>query len=161
MQTAKQKERELIISLHKKGKSTRDIAFHLDISKSKAGFWVKRFRDTKSLTDVPRSGRPPRMSTTQLDELRATLHDTPPAHYGGKKFGWTSKMVLQHIHDRYSVSYGLRQVQKLLHKSGLSLITPRSEHQKGSYAARTVFRMDLKKNSKQSTWAPTSSHSTK
>ena len=161
MQSAKQKERELIVSLHKKGKSTRDIAFALDVSKSKAGFWVKRFRETKSLDDIRRSGRPPSMTEAQLAELRATLHDTPPAKYGGEKIGWTSKMVLQYIHDHFGVLYGLRQVQKLLHKLGLSLITPRSEHQKGSYAARTVFRMDFKKNSRRNIWVPTSFLSTK
>ena len=49
MKTAKQKERELIVKLSKEKRTTRDIASILGISKSKAAFWVKRFRDTESL----------------------------------------------------------------------------------------------------------------
>lgn len=41
--------REKIVSLDKKKKTTRDIAYLLDVSKSKAAFWVKRYNDTKAL----------------------------------------------------------------------------------------------------------------
>ena len=55
MKSATEKERELIINLHQKKRTVREIASILDISKSKAGYWVKRYRETKCLENKPRS----------------------------------------------------------------------------------------------------------
>jgi len=161
MNADKQKERELIISLSDKGKSVRDIAFDLDISKSKAAFWITRYKKTKSLEDKPKSGRPANLTKRNFTRIKKALHDKPPERYGGESMGWTTKMLLQFIKDKFGISYSLRYAEILMHKCNLSLITPRSEHQKASYAARTVYRMDFKKNSKTSIWVPNSSILTK
>lgn len=144
--------RKKIISLHKKSKSVRDIAYLLDVSKSKAAYWIKRYKETGKLENMYRSGCPARLNKIQLSKLNESLLDFSPNRYGGKSLGWTTKMAIQYVKDKFNVSYGMRQMQKLFHKFGLTLITPRSEHTKASYAARTVYRMDFKKNSKKNIW---------
>lgn len=161
MKSAKEKERQLIINLHKKKHSTREIASLLDISKSKASFWIKRFRETKSLKDKPKSGCPSMLKTEQFNELKKVLLNLPPPRFGGESFGWTTKMAIQYVKDHFGVKYSMRRMQELFHKFGLNLITPRSQHKKSSYAARTVYRMDFKKNSKKNIWVAPSLISTK
>ncbi len=153
--------RKKIISLHKKGKSTREIAYLLDVSKSKSAYWVKRYKDNKSLENKPRSGKPSKLNKNQLKELKEVLLNFPPSRFGGQSLGWTTKMAIQYVKDNYLIRYSMRRMQELFHKFGLNLITPRSEHKKASYAARTVYRMDFKKNSKKNIWVAPSLISTK
>jgi len=153
--------RKKIISLNKKSKSVRDIAYLLDVSKSKAAYWIKRYKQTGKLENMPRSGCPARLNKIQLSQLNKALLDFAPNRFGGESLGWTTKMAIQYVKDKFNVSYGMRQMQKLFHKFGLNLITPRTEHAKSSYAARTVYRMDFKKNSKKNIWVAPSLISTK
>ena len=97
----------------------------------------------------------------EKSELKEVLLDFPPSRYGGETLGWTTKMAIQYIKDKFSIVYGMRQVQKLFRKFGLSLITPRPDHRKGSHAARVVYRMDFKKNSKKNIWVAPSLISTR
>lgn len=161
MQSAKQKERELIIGLHKKKKTVREIGYILGISKSKAAFWINRFDKTKSLENKSRSGRPSRLNAEQIFRLKKDLLSSPPKRYGGESFGWTTKLAINYVKENFGVTYGMRQIQKLFHKAGLSLITPRSQHNKSSYAARTVYKEEFKKNSKKNIWVAQSLISTK
>lgn len=153
--------RKKIISLHNKKKSTREIAYLLDISKSTAAFWVKRHKETNNLNDKPGRGTKSLLSKKQFQELKDVLIDFPPSRYGGKSMGWLTKMAIQYVKETYGVKYSMRRMQELFHKLDLNLITPRTEHVKSSYAARTVYRMDFKKNSKMNIWVHPSLISTK
>ena len=115
-------------------------------------YWIRNFEKEKRLIDKPRSGRPAQLTMKQKKKLKSALLDFPPPRFGGESFGWTTKMAIQYIKDNFGVEYCMRQMQKLFHKFELSLITPRVEHRKSSYAARTVYRMDFKKNSKKNIW---------
>lgn len=153
--------RKKIISLSQKKKSVREIAYLLDISKSKAAYWIKRHNSNNTLEDKPRSGKPSKLSAVQKEELKSILLDFPPSRYGGKSMGWLTRIAIQYVYDTYRVKYSMRRMQELFRELGLSLITPRSEHSKASFAARTVYRMDFKKNSKKNIWIAPSLISTK
>jgi len=153
--------RKKIISLHLKKKSVREIGYLLDIGKSTASYWIKRYEKTGKLDDKKGRGRKAALKKDQISDLKRILLGFPPSRYGGESMGWTTKMAIQYVIDTYGVKYGMRQMQKLFHKFGLNLITPRTEHKEASYAARTVFRMDFKKNSKKNIWVAPSLISTK
>jgi len=153
--------RHKVVQLYKKGKKQPEISYLLDISQSTVSYWVVRHKKTGTVAARPRGGRPTRLTSTQRGKLCVALHDDPPTHYGGKKIGWTTKMAVKYVYDTFRVIYSIRRMQELFHLLGLSLITPRTEHKKGSYAARTVFCLDFRKNSKRNIWVPTSSLSMK
>ena len=149
MKSAKQKERELIVKLSNEKRTTREIADILGISKSKSAFWVKRFRDTKSLNDKRRNGRPTPLTKDKLDSIRSQirLQVTEP-----KKAGISSKEVLEIIEHKTKRKYTLRHTQRLLHKIGMSLITPRVNHIRKDEKAQNKFREEFKKNSNRNMW---------
>jgi transposase len=152
MNESKIEIRKTIIKIYQKGKTQEEISRLLDIPRSTISYWLVRYKKTKSLIDKPRSGRPSQLSKEEFSKLKETLLDSPPKRYGGESFGWTTKMAIDYIKENFGITYGMRQVQKLFHKAELSLITPRSQHNKSSYAARTVYRMEFKKNSKKNIW---------
>lgn len=153
--------RQNIIKLHNKGKKQEEISYLLDVPQSTVSYWIINYKKENRLTDNPRSGRPSQLTKEQKLQLKEKLLDFPPPRYGGKSMGWTTKMAIQYVKENYNITYGMRQIQKLFHQFGLSLITPRSEHSKASFAARTVYRMDFKKNSKKNIWIAPSLISTK
>jgi transposase len=150
MKTAKQKERELIVKLSMEKRTTREIASILGISKSKSAFWVKRFRDTKSLDDKVRNGRPTQLTKDELNSIRDMIKSRL---LEPKIAGISSKEVLELIEHKTKKKYTLRHTQRLLHKMGLSLITPRVSHIRKDEKAQNKFREEFKKNSSRSMWA--------
>ena len=153
--------RKNIIRLHKKGKKQTEISYLLDIPQTTVSFWIRRHKKTGILIDKPRPGIKPKLTKTHFFELKKKLLGFPPPRFGGESMGWTTKMAIQYIFDTYGVKYSMRRMQELFHKIGLNLITPRTQHIKSSYAARTVYRMDFKKNSKTNIWIAPSLISTK
>ncbi len=153
--------RKKIISLLKKKKSHREIAYLLDIGKSTVSYWKIRYEKTGSLEDLPKSGHPCLLTNSQIKDLKNNLLNYAPERYGGKSLGWTTKMAIDFVNKKYDVKYSMRRMQELFRKFGLSLITPRSEAYRGSKLARNSFRDEFKKNSKMNIWIAPSLISTK
>lgn len=150
MKSAVQKERELIIKLSNDGKSTYKIADILGISQTKASFWVRRFRKTQSLENKPRSGRPTPLTKEKLQSVAKALRDRVVTVKN--KAGFSSKEVLQLLEREAGRTYTLRHAERLLHKIGLSLITPRTSHIRHDEKAVAKFRDEFKKKLNRSTW---------
>lgn len=151
MKSARQKERELIIKLHNEKKGSYVIADILGISQTKASFWIRRYRKTGSLENKPRSGRPTPMTKNKLKELSNLLKKGIIKQKN--RSGFSSKEVLQLIENTINKKYSLRHVERLLHKMGFSLITPRVSHIKKDKKAQEKFRQEFKKKLSMNIWA--------
>lgn len=151
MKSAKQKERELIIKLHKEKSSTYDIAKILGISQTKASFWIRRFKKTGSLEDKPRPGRPTPLSNDVLKSIAESIKSQIIQAKG--KTGATSKEVLALIESKINKRYTLRHAERILHKTGFSLITPRVSHIRKDEQAQGKFRDEFKKNLNRNIWS--------
>ena len=150
MKSAKQKERELIIDLHNKGKSTYQIADILNVSQTKASFWIRRFKKTKNLQDKQRSGRPTPLTKKKLNFIANAIKSK--VLQSNNKAGISSKEVLHLIENNINKKYSLRHVQRILHKSGFALITPRVNHIKKDEKAQEKFKREFKKNFRKNIW---------
>jgi transposase len=154
-------QRHGIIQLYKKGKKQTEISYLMDIPQTTVSYCIRKYNSTGKLEDKPRSGKPAKLSNEQLNGLKKVLLNFPPSRYGGESMGWLTRVAIQYVFDTYGVKYSMRRMQELFHDIGLNLITPRTEHVKASYAARTVYRLDFKKNSKKNIWIAPSLISTK
>ena len=150
MKSGKEKERELIVELLKKGKTCRYIADVLSVSKSKVSFWNQRFKKTGNLQDKPRSGKPTPLTKETLEKVAKALRNK--VVMVKNKAGFSSKEVLQLLEREAGRTYTLRHAERLLHKMGLSLITPRTSHIRHDEKAVAKFRTEFKKNLNRSTW---------
>lgn len=150
MNSAKQKERELIIKLRKEGKTCVEVAELLGISKSTVSYWTIRYKQTGCLKDKPRPGRPTPLTSKKLQEMKKTIEDTMLGQ--NNRAGLSSKEIRVLIQKETGRAYTLRHVERLLHKMGFSLITPRVNHIKKDKKAQEAFRKEFKKNSSRSIW---------
>ncbi|MFH1101706.1 MAG: IS630 family transposase [Methanobacteriota archaeon] len=150
MNLAKRKERELIIKLRKEGKTCVEVGKILDVSKSAVSYWTRRYNETGCLEDKPRPGRPTPLTEEKLQHMKkkitgAMLEQTDRA-------GLSSKEILIFIKKETGKTYTPRHIERLLHKMGFSLITPRVNHIKKDEKAQKKFRDEFKKNSTKSMW---------
>lgn len=152
METAKQKERELIIKLHKEKKKVREIAQLLSLSKSKVHFWIQRSRKTSSLEDKPRSGRPTPLNAKAL-KLILKLIKQKLIQPTNRKAGVSTKEVKHLIKNKIKKKYSIRHVERIMHKIGFSLITPRPSHIRKDENAKAKFKVEFKKNLNRNIWA--------
>lgn len=148
--SAKIKERELIIKLSDEGKTCREIASILDISKSLVSFWVIRYKETGDLNDKLRSGQPTQLTKERLTSISEELKKRLQEQNG--RAGISTKEVVKILDEETDKTYTPRHVQRLLHKMGFSLITPRVSHIKRNKEAQNKFREDFKKKFKRNMW---------
>lgn len=119
------RERILVVSLLKQGKSSYEIGELLECPHSKVLYWKYRYENEgmEGLKTRKRPGRPSMVRRARLDEIREAVED---------RDWWTAKTVRELICKDGGYLYSERQVQRLLHKWGLSRIRPRKRHVKAA-----------------------------
>jgi len=150
MNLAKQKERELIIKLRKEGKTCIEVGKILDISKSAVSYWSRRYDETGCLEDRPRPGRPTPLTDEKLQYLKEKI--TNVILKQNDRAGLSSKEVLLFVKKETGKTYTPRHIERLLHKMGFSLITPRIHHIRKDKKTQEQFREDFKKNYNKNMW---------
>jgi transposase len=153
-------EKKLIIKLHNAGKKQQDIADLLGCSQPTVNLWIQRNNKTEDLSPLPRSGRPTKLKNKNLKFLREkilTKIESANSEYNSISTKQISELIRHEIGEVYS----MRHVQRLMHKLGFSLITPRTQHLKHDQEKVDNFRDEFKKNFNRSMWTMKSSQSTK
>jgi transposase len=85
--------------------------------------WINRLNETgdiESLRSKKQSGRPPRLSENQRQELKAVLQE-PPEKHGISINIWDGKSLSAYIERRYNIVMKTRTCQRLFHQLGFSL----------------------------------------
>lgn len=146
------KERKLIIQWNENGKTQEEIAGLLECHQSSVSRFLTKYKQKGTLEDLPRSGRPTKLTKKTLSRLRkkiiATIEET-----NNEFCSVSTKQICEIIHQDIGELYSLRHVERIMHKLGFSLITPRSQHLRHDQERVDRFRDEFKKNSHRSIWA--------
>lgn len=103
--------------------------------------WVHRYNaeGVEGLCDRPRSGRPPRLSESQLSELAGLVEAGPdPARDGVVR--WRCVDLQGEIERRFEVALSERHVGRLLKRLGFTRLTVRPRHPEADEAAQQAFK---------------------
>lgn len=145
------KERELIVKLHQQGKHQQEIADLLGCSQPTVHKWVVRSKKGKTLNTLPRSGRPTKLTKSVLSQLKDKISEKVTT--ANSDFcSVSTKEVEKIIRQETSKTYSLRHVERIMHKLGFSLITPRPQHLRHDQQKVDQFREEFKKNFNRSMW---------
>ena len=99
----------------KKGYSTREVAALFEVSQRTVQAWVAGY-DAKridGLKEIPRKGRPSRLSDEQKEILRYEVSE-PPKIYGFRGKHWSGRTLSKHILERFGLKLGIRQCERYL-----------------------------------------------
>ncbi|MDR2056323.1 MAG: helix-turn-helix domain-containing protein [Desulfovibrio sp.] len=109
------------------GMSCRQVARLLGDAPRTIVYWVNRFEveGFAGLVDAERPGRPSRLNSGQLEELESVLRGEPREY--GLQGLWDGKTLSAFIEQRWEITLGVRQCQRLFRHLGFRLRKPRSK----------------------------------
>lgn len=114
-------------------------------SKNAITLWVKIADEQgfDALHTKKHPGRPRKLTSEQLTELQQILEADNPKEYGYNV--WDGPSLSAFIAERYSVSIGQRQCQRMFHLFGFSLVRPQTFPSKDEQneEARTAYKKTL------------------
>ncbi len=90
--------------------------------------WVQRFEEHgfEGLRDGERAGRPRSLDARQWRRLERDLRRNP-RECGHDQNLWDGKLLGEHLRERYQISLGVRQCQRLFRQMGFRLRKPRPQ----------------------------------
>jgi putative transposase len=144
-------QRELIIRLKQDGKNQQQIAHLIGCSQAAVSKWISKNKTGRTLETLPRSGRPTKLTKNKIKNLKKTLL-TEIKNVNEKYCSLNTKQLSNIIKKEVGIEYSIRHVERIMHKLGFSLITPRTRHIKHDQKKVDEFRANFKKNFKRSTW---------
>ena len=100
-------------------------------SKSTITRWVKIADEQgfDALKVKKQTGRKPKLTGEQKEEIRAIMEEDAPKKYGYNV--WDGPSLSTYIEKTYTVKLSVRQCQRLLHSLGFSLVRPQTFPSKG------------------------------
>ncbi len=146
------KERELIIQWNERGKTQEEIATLLECHQSSVSRFLRKYKQKGILENLPRSGRPTKLTTKTLSRLKKKIAAKIEA-VNDEFCSVSTKQIRNIIHQDVGEAYSLRHVERIMHKIGFSLITPRPQHLRHDQEKVDKFRDEFKKNLHRSIWA--------
>jgi len=144
-------QRRLIIQLDKKGRTQQEIAELMDCNQSSVSRFLSKYKHNGIIQDLPRSGRPTKLTKKNLAKLKhkiLTKIKSTNKEYCSVSTKQIGNIICQEIGETYS----LRHVERIMHRLGFSLITPRPQHLRHDQKKVDAFRKSFKKNSNRSMW---------
>jgi len=145
------KERELIVRLHQQKRNQQEIADLIGCSQPTVHKWITRFKKGKTLDTLPRSGRPTKLTKKTLNKLKKKILNK--IQDANNEFcSVNTKQIGKIIHQEIGELYSLRHIERIMHKLGFSLITPRPQHLRHDQEKVDKFRDEFKKNSNRNMW---------
>lgn len=145
------KERKLIIQWDEKGKTQQEIAELLGCHQSSVSRILVKHTKKGTVENLPRSGRPTKLTNEKLNQLKNKIL-TEIKKTNEEFCSVSTKQIGKIIHREIGESYSLRHVERIMHKIGFSLITPRPQHLKHDQEKVDKFRDEFKKNLNRNMW---------
>jgi transposase len=123
---AKYQHKVEMVNLVLAGLTPSFISKHTADSKNAVTLWVKKADEQgfDSLRSKKQTGRPSKLSASELEEIKTLLTKDSPKESGYNV--WDGISLSNYISKTYSVSLGVRQCQRLLHSLGFSLVRPQT-----------------------------------
>lgn len=144
-------QRELIIRLKQDGKNQQRIAHLIGCSQAAVSKWISKHKTGRTFETLPRSGRPTKLTKKKIENLKnKLLIEIKDANE--KYCSINTKQLSIIIKKEIGIEYSIRHVERIMHKLGFSLITPRTRHIKHDQKKVDEFRDNFKKNFSRSTW---------
>jgi len=145
------KERTLILEWDKQRKTQQEIAELLGCHQSSISRLLNKHKQKGIVANLPRSGRPTKLKGKTLKLVKKKLLDKITSA-NNEYNGVSTKQLKEVIKQEVGKAYSIRHVERIMHKLGFSLITPRPQHLRHDQSKVDSFRDEFKKNLNQNIW---------
>ncbi|MBU2589225.1 MAG: winged helix-turn-helix domain-containing protein [Nanoarchaeota archaeon] len=106
---------------------------------------MTRFNKGKTLHTLPRSGRPTKLTKKILSQLKNKIKVKIKSE-NNKYCSVSTKQIKEIVKEDIGEDYSMRHIERIIHRLGFSLITPRPQHLRHDQKKVDNFRDEFKKN---------------
>ena len=145
------KERKLIIQWDEKGKTQQEIAELLNCHQTSVSRFLRKYKRKGIIKNLPRSGRPTKLTKEVLTQLKDKIL-TKIKSANNKYCSVSTKQIKKLIRKEIEEDYTIRHIERIMHKLGFSLVTPRPQHIRHNQEKVDQFRDEFKKKFSRSMW---------
>ena len=123
------------------GFSCQEVADLFGHSNRTVQYWVHRFEESgfAGLEETPRPGRPSRLDETVLKDISRHLRFSP-RELGYSQNLWDGKLLSHHLNEKFDISLGVRQCQRLFSQLGFRRRKPRPLLAKSDPEAQKAYK---------------------
>lgn len=132
------------------GFSSNEVAELFGHSPRTVQYWIHRFEESgfAGLEETPRPGRPSRIEEAVLEEISQQLRQYP-RELGYAQNLWDGKLLSHHLKERFGISLGVRQCQRLFRQLGFRRRKPRPLIAKSDPEAKRRYKKTPPSGSKE------------
>jgi transposase len=132
------------------GFSSNEVAELFGHSPRTVQYWIHRFEKSgfAGLEETPRPGRPSRIEEAVLEEISQQLRQSP-RELGYAQNLWEGKLLSHHLKERFGISLGVRQCQRLFRQLGFRRRKPRPLIAKSDPEAQRRYKKTPSSGSKE------------
>jgi len=132
------------------GFSSNEVAELFGHSPRTVQYWIHRFEESgfAGLEETPRPGRPSRIEEAVLEEISQQLRRSP-RELGYAQNLWDGKLLTHHLKERFGISLGVRQCQRLFRQLGFRRRKPRPLMAKSDPEAQRRYKKTPPSGSKE------------
>jgi transposase len=132
------------------GFSSNEVAELFGHSPRTVQYWIHRFEESgfAGLEETPRPGRPSRIEEAVLGEISTQLRRNP-RELGYAQNLWDGKLLSHHLKERFGISLGVRQCQRLFRQLGFRRRKPRPLIAKSDPEAQRRYKKTPPSGSKE------------
>jgi transposase len=104
------------------GQPTRNLQELYNTSFKQICNWVHRFENDgiEGLYDKHKSGRPPRLSKSQLEKIKEMILTSTPVEFGYNSSTWNGPLLIDYIEKEFDVIYKKAQIYNIMKYLGLT-----------------------------------------
>ncbi|KAF0214767.1 MAG: hypothetical protein FD167_5241 [bacterium] len=114
--TAKESQRYHAILLVKTGSTVVYVSRIFFVDEETVRAWVKKWDEEKDVEDNPRSGKPPKLTKEQEQELVNLVDENNPQEHGYHTATWDCIELKKIVKDKFSIEISDETIRKLLKK---------------------------------------------
>jgi transposase len=132
------------------GFSSNEVAELFGHSPRTVQYWIRRFEESgfAGLEETPRPGRPSRIEEAVLEEISTQLRCNP-RELGYAQNLWDGKLLSYHLKEKFGISLGVRQCQRLFRQLGFRRRKPRPLIAKSDPEAQRRYKKTLLSGKKE------------
>jgi transposase len=116
----KLRERYHVILLFKVGKRKKELSELFFVDEDTISSWISRWEEQKEVNDKKRSGRPPKLTQEEINELCEIVEENNPEKHGFNLSVWDCIELSKLCKQRLNKEISAESIRKILIKEGFS-----------------------------------------
>jgi transposase len=130
-----------LVMLAINGMPVKEIAALYNESPKTISYWTKKVieQGVEALKSGEHTGRTPRLTTNQMDQLDQDLQKAP-SDFGYEMNQWDGLVLSRHLADHYDINIQVRQCQRIMRQLGYTLQRPQTKPYGSNPEAQDAFK---------------------